>query len=273
MKTFSFRYSNRFSWASSKNMHFTRTCFCVIHTQSIRPNRDPNAEFSIRLELCQFSDKFWKTLRAEINKLITLSSLHIILTCDIPWDILCDEIIALEINPHGRWRTFNHFRNLMCENLGWMFFALWQSLQHCHSSLHRFSRVYLKNKPPHKAVPCAPFCFLSLGVQRDVEKGDHNGPTPGKRETSLQLAHAWFKAGILALCMHFVRIPDIPGYNWLFFPLTRDNHSRHKGLGSDQDLALLWVVICHKPKLTMADMNKSGWEPSTWRMDNIHWWW
>lgn len=124
------------------------------------------------------------------------------------------------------------------------FFTWWQSLQHCHSSLHQFSRVYPKNKPLHKAAPCAPFCFFFLGVHRDVENSAH-GPPPGKGETSLQQVHDWFKAGTLALPMHFVRIPDIPGYSWLFIPLTRDNHSRHKGLGSDQDLALLWVIICH----------------------------
>lgn len=147
----------------------------------------PKWELSIRLELRQVSDKFFrKTWRAEINKLITLSSLHIILTCDIPWDILWDEIIALEINPHGRWRTFNHFRSLMWGNLGWVVFTWWQSLQHCHSSLHQFSWVYYTKQP---LVPPFASSFLMC---TEMWKTAHSGPTPGKGETSLELAHDQF---------------------------------------------------------------------------------
>lgn len=41
----------------------------------------------------------------------------------------------------------------------------------------------------HEAVPCASFCFFFLSVHRDVENSAHNGPTSGKGETSLELAH------------------------------------------------------------------------------------
>lgn len=44
----------------------------------------------------------------------------------------------------------------------------------------------------HKAVPCASFCLFFLGVHRDVENSAHSGPTPGKGETSLELAHDQF---------------------------------------------------------------------------------
>ena len=85
----------------------------VLYTLTVYQTKERSrCKLSIRLELCQFSDKFWKTWRAEIKKLITLSRLGIILTCDIRCDILSDEITSLEINPYSRWRTFNHFRTL-----------------------------------------------------------------------------------------------------------------------------------------------------------------
>lgn len=82
---------------------------CAVHkdmslcfTHRLSDKREPNANASSRLELCQFSDRFWETWSAEINKLITLSRLRIILTCDIHCNILCDEIMSLEINPYSR---------------------------------------------------------------------------------------------------------------------------------------------------------------------------
>lgn len=153
------------------------TSLCFTHRLSDK--REPNANASSRLELhvCQFSDRFWKTWSAEINKLITLSRLRIILTCDIHCNILCDEIISLEINPYIRWRTFNHFRSQVQES-GMNLFCNEGESTTLLPPLHQFFSL-----PQEQATTqSSPFCFFFFAVQRDVRKSDHTELTAGKRE-------------------------------------------------------------------------------------------
>lgn len=213
------------------------TSLCFTHRLSDK--REPNANASSRLELhvCQFSDRFWKTWSAEINKLITLSRLRIILTCDIHCNILCDEIISLEINPYIRWRTFNHFRSQVQEsgmNLQW-------------------GRVYNTATPPSSVLQSTSrtghnteqslLFLLFCCAERCEEEWPlwthpwEEGNNLGWHMVDLRLSRSFVNA--------FCRDSGCTWLQWLLFPFTRDTHSRHMGLGSDQALALLCVVTWH----------------------------
>ena len=154
------------------------------------------------------------------------------------------------------------FQNLVSENLGWVYSIQWEGLQHCHPALHQFFKVYLKNRPQHRAGPCSSVHFSFLAVQRDVGKGEHTGPASGKREiirswymTDIRLALWLCRCILLGFQIHLAMTALSVHQRW---PQQTQGTRQWPRPGTVVGHNLAYH---HKLKLTVAGIDKSGWDP------------
>lgn len=106
-------------------------------------------------------------------------------------------LISLEINPYSRWRTFNCFRTSSVRILGECMVGKPATLPPLPSTDFPEFASRTGHKAGQSLMP--PF-ISSFLLCRDMRKGGHTGPIPGKRET----IHSWyifysFKAETLVL--------------------------------------------------------------------------